>query len=360
MSARTQHRLRPFWIHLQYGRSKSERVLEFNPRGFSTVNDVLKRMKYAHSDLYLCNEHGERLEYEHILEKARTYILKRQPIRQISSSNTPKMVDVFGGSRRSQGRGPRGPRGARGIPGSIKDFCKWMPNSILTQLQNHEEFCYILSSSSDVKGKDGKITEWLCRNKDNSSFIAEIPSELIKIKDNKFALDFKRNRYKSTGQNIFTCEYGCGHFCITFRIDAGEDLQAVVTNYHSPDPLHDFHEIAATTNEIRILGYQNGKPSFVTLQHNCREWTTLFIEYQPSSSGIQGTAMLNNDPTTREEFSFQMPLGFSHGVCIGSRSDGNKFLTGAIHAVESYFREGITEELPPELKKLVIENQMIT
>ena len=80
MSARTQHRLRPFWIHLQYGRSKSERVLEFNPLGFSTVNDVLKRMKYAHSDLYLCNKHGERLEYEHILEKARTYILKRQPI----------------------------------------------------------------------------------------------------------------------------------------------------------------------------------------------------------------------------------------------------------------------------------------
>ena len=70
--------------------------------------------------------------------------------------------------------------------------------------------------------------------------------------------------------------------------------------------------------------------------------------------------MLNNDPTTREEFSFQRPWAYTSGLCIGSRSNDTKFLTGAIHAVESYFREGIAEELPPELKKLVIENQMIT
>ena len=106
------------------------------------------------------------------------------------------MVDIFGGRPRLGGI--RGPRGLPGIAGSINDFCKWLPNSILSQLQTHEEFCFLLSSPSDVaRDKDDKVTQWICRNKKRSNIIAEIAGDLIEVFGNGYALDFQRNRYKS-------------------------------------------------------------------------------------------------------------------------------------------------------------------
>ena len=55
------------------------------------------------------------------------------------------MMNVFGGARSRGGKGPRGPRGFPGKDSSINDFCTWLPNTILKQLEEHEEVCYILS-----------------------------------------------------------------------------------------------------------------------------------------------------------------------------------------------------------------------
>ena len=115
---------------------------------------------------------------------------------------------------------------------------------------------------------------------------------------------------------------------------------------------HEYHEISASTNEICIYGYKNNKPSSVTIQHNCREWTTLLLEYRNLDNVIRGTFIINDDPTTLGEYSFQTPFLCYVGLYIGSRHDNTKFLTGAIHAIESYFRPG--------KETLIIENQMIS
>ena len=271
------------------------------------------------------------------------------------------MVDVFGGSRRSYGRGPRGPKGLPGIPGSINDFCKWLPNSILNQLQTHEEFCYILSSFEDVtKNEKDLVTEWLSRNKRHFNYIAEIPGEFLNIQTSKCKLDFKHNRYKNDEQDIFACLYGSGYFCITFKINQGEELQTIVTNHQiKPDIFHQFHEISACTNEIRIDGYKDNKPSYIIIQHDCRIWTTIFIEYKITSSELLGSYIINNDPSTQGNFSFQKPILCKAGIYLGSRHNNTKFLNGAIHAIESYFVPQ-NENLSPDLQELIIINQMIT
>ena len=50
------------------------------------------------------------------------------------------MVDVFGGSGSVNNRvGPQGIIGPRGLPGSISDFCQWLPKTIIFNLQKYDE-----------------------------------------------------------------------------------------------------------------------------------------------------------------------------------------------------------------------------
>ena len=137
------------------------------------------------------------------------------------------MVDVFGGSRRFQAlRGPRGPRGVPGISGSINDFCKWLPNSVLSQLQQHEESCFLLTNTSDVKlEKKDEVAEWICRNKKHANITAELPGHLIEVPGFGYAVDFQKSRYKTVEMDLFVCTKGYGYFCITFRVDSGEETQ---------------------------------------------------------------------------------------------------------------------------------------
>ena len=60
-------------------------------------------------------------------------------------------MDVFGGART---RGAKGVRCQRGFPGkdsSISDFCTWLPNTILIQIQEHEEVSYLLNPKDPEK-----------------------------------------------------------------------------------------------------------------------------------------------------------------------------------------------------------------
>ena len=54
-------------------------------------------------------------------------------------------MNVFGGARSRGGKGPRGPRGFPGKDSSISDFCTWLPNTILKQIQEHIEVFYLLN-----------------------------------------------------------------------------------------------------------------------------------------------------------------------------------------------------------------------
>ena len=69
------------------------------------------------------------------------------------------MVNVFGGLRRNVGtRGPRGPVGRTGRPG-ILDLSIYLPNTLITNLQSHDEvFCFMIKDlDKDIKPTGDKL-----------------------------------------------------------------------------------------------------------------------------------------------------------------------------------------------------------
>ena len=277
------------------------------------------------------------------------------------------------GEKGSQGQtgkdGEKGPQGQKGKDGEsgMKEFCAWMPNMVIKHLQEEDEYCcfFLTDPKKDIKRNDkNKIVEWFNRNKKQQNIVAEIPAaeDLIKIFSYGYALDFQKSRYWAPEMDLFVCTPGYGYFCITFRVDSsGTEPQALVTNYKPNDPFHQFHEIIVSTNEIRIYGWKNKQLAFTTIHHNCTAWTTLFLEYHTTTrkQGLQGSFIINNDQSTQKSFTFDHPLMCRSGIYIGARKNNTQFMDGAIHAIESYFRELGHEKLPQPLKDLIIKNQMI-
>ena len=77
-------------------------------------------------------------------------------------------MNVFGGTRSRRGKGPRGPRGFPGKDSSINDFCTWLSNKILKQIQEHEEGSYLLNQKNPeedlIRDKNKAILKWKYRN----------------------------------------------------------------------------------------------------------------------------------------------------------------------------------------------------
>ena len=191
-------------------------------------------------------------------------------------------MNVFGQGR-SKNNGPRGRRGFPGREGSINDFCTWLPNTVLHQLQTHEEACYILdvkNPEKDIKREKGKIIEWKSRNPSKESFIGVHPSSsLVQPTPHRYAIDFHQNLYFNIYWMIIHLLEGYGYCCITFKTDSDKE-QILFTNFEKElDPLHQLHEITITNDTINVYGYVKGKLTVHPIQHNCRNWTTFFIDY---------------------------------------------------------------------------------
>ena len=128
-------------------------------------------------------------------------------------------VDFFGrgggasGPRGHNGPpGPPGPRGRTGKPGSINDLCAWMRTMILNTLREEDEQCCFLITSltDDVKrNKKGEVVEWKSRTKDKTkNAIADIPSkDIVKIHDERYALDFHNSFYFADNVHFFPSLY---------------------------------------------------------------------------------------------------------------------------------------------------------
>ena len=68
------------FIYLKYGSEKDGFVIEFEKNCFVTVCDVLERVRCRygeHSNLQLVSKHMTLLKHGHVVEKARTYGVKR-------------------------------------------------------------------------------------------------------------------------------------------------------------------------------------------------------------------------------------------------------------------------------------------
>ena len=271
------------------------------------------------------------------------------------------MVSVYG----DQKEGHRGPRGFPGNDSTISDFCTWLPNAILNQMQEHEQASYLLDPENPEKdlkrGENKTIIEWKSRNVQKGNLIAVHPSSNVEeTPDGQYAMSFDNNLYHAQISFVEAVQ-SYGYLCITFKVDGDDDdEQVLITNYRTRDPVRQFHEISVTSNGIDIYGYLQNKLTHVPIQHNCRNWTTLFLDYtthEPDSTS-EFTYILNNDPKMQGNFTFQCPRASQPGVYVGSRKDGTKPFVGSVHALEMYNTQ-IPKPIPQTLKRLIIKTQQI-
>ena len=260
--------------------------------------------------------------------------------------------------------GPKGDRGPAGSSATMSDLCTWMPNMMLNQLRKEEEAgCYLLTDlSKDIKrNKSGEIVEWTSQSNKKLNLVAKQPSKkIIQLPDEQgYALDFHHSRYRAK-DIIFMGLPGHGYICTTFRTHSVNE-QALITNYNIDNPTYPFNEISVSSTEIQIRGEKAGKSIYLPIQHNCREWTTLFIEWITTPDKINGSYIINNDITSSGTFTFDRFWLCTTAIHVGGRADNTRFLSGVISAIEIYYSPEFNhiEEIPQGLRNLVTKNQMV-
>ena len=69
------------FIHLKYGIDRRMEVMKLDSRHFTTARDILKRVKckFEYCIIHLYNENGIQLKLDDVVDRARVYMIKRQP-----------------------------------------------------------------------------------------------------------------------------------------------------------------------------------------------------------------------------------------------------------------------------------------
>lgn len=273
-------------------------------------------------------------------------------------------MNVFGGATRAIDKGPRGPRGFKGKDSSIDDFCTWLPNTLVNNLQVNDETgaFFIENLEKDIvrKAEGKEITEWISRSKRRGNLIAKKPSsEIEKIeeffRDSRYAMNFKTAHYHALQSPFLGGLKGtCGFICITFRTNSDSAEQVLMSNPTRHHPPTTEYEIKVSATEIIIQTRSNDTKKII--QHPCKEWTTLFIEYNSDDHlshytyDVNGTIGSFTSPSLEREHT---------GFHLGCRWDETCHLDGQIASVETYVNENTAAPLPDTVKNIVINNQRI-
>ena len=265
-------------------------------------------------------------------------------------------MNVFGGQV-SSGKAVRGPRGFRGEHGrsGIIDMAQFLPNSVLHTLQVYdEEGCFRVEDlNKDIKKDKGKIVEWLSRSATKHNLASEMtPPELVDVLPSRHALAFQNTRLVNDNMPFLTNDpITVGFICITFKVTSFEE-QVLVSSFDDPD--EDFKEIQVSRDTI-IIHYGEGEE---IIQHMCTEWTTLYIGYHALLHQTLWDYIIDNDPRTIGSFTSKSILGFSPGMAVGSRYDGDYPFKGEISNIEVYHTSG-QNSFPDPVKNIVISKQLM-
>ena len=268
-------------------------------------------------------------------------------------------MNVFGGATRAMDEGPRGPRGFRGKDSSIVDFSTWLPHTVINNLQVNDENGAFFIENPDkdlIRQKDKTITEWVSRSRRGGNLVAKKPSsDIEKIEHyfatERYAMKFKKTHYQSPDSPFLGGgRLTCGFICITFRTNSEEEQVLMDGNGDSRHPPCEIKLSGATEITIQIHDVKE------IIQHACKKWTTLFIEYNSDRhlshftydvNGIVGSFTSPSTPLER------------WGFHLGCRWNETDYLDGEIASVETYETYNTAAPLPDTLKNIIIKNQRI-
>ena len=234
-----------------------------------------------------------------------------------------------------------------------------MPKTVLRNLQQNDEQCcfFIDDPIKDIKRKGSDIEEWITRSHNKFNLTAERPSKsLTELSNERYAIEFKNTRYVNDDILLYPNHPGTyGFLCVTFRTSS-DHQQALLSNFDVSNS--NFHEICTTSTGIDISGRQKGKSTRVPIQHNCRDWTTLFIEYAAAEQQTQFAYIINADPHLSGTFNLDSIHEETSGCAVGSRYNNTRFFEGEIASIEMYHVK-VNETAPQCLRDLIIKNQLI-
>ena len=278
----------------------------------------------------------------------------------VELTTTIKMVNIFGNQAVRGRKGERGPSGLRGLPGqkgdagSIEDWCMWMGNTVLKNLELYDvKGCFFIDDpSTDVDQKEKTIIKWLSKTlHKKKNLIAEKPmfDGAASYYSDELGL------FQVTPGNCF------GFLCITFKTTSDDKDQVLLSTYQTEGNPYTDISISGAEKNIVITSIKETKNT-ILIENDVKQWTTLYVEYKgyesktteynyivkcSDSKIISGSFLL--------EFSDLAMFGFA----MGSRFNDTGFLKGEISSLEIYHVDDPSKPFPECLKKLILDNHVM-
>jgi len=285
------------------------------------------------------------------------------------------MVNVFGEEVFRVRRGPPGvdglpgPQGSKGDPGEngINLMSVWMSNTLTKSLrENDENGCFFVRNLKDIERDGKKIKRWKTKCLNGKHLNAVRPTEnLIKLPDDQgYAIEFTNSLYIVKIALLMDYRPGYGFFCVTFKTQEVKE-QTLFSNHDKYNLDYPANELLVSKSKISICGVKNEKPATFSIDHDCRDWTTLFVEWNVNKVQNESTFhyIINNDKQLTGSFSFDTFWTTTDFIAVGDR-DGDslyKPFNGQVRAIEFYFSTDILDGkcLPTSLRNKIIESQCV-
>ena len=274
--------------------------------------------------------------------------------------NLALIMNVFGGVQKTT----RGKRGPPGIDASITDLCKWLPRVITKSLQEISQIgSFIIKDlSRDIEKENVKdVNTWISRNTDAKKNLVldkkKKAGKYFPLDSGYYAIRLEKSGYNSDDLSLLSFQKP-GYFCITFRTLSQEN-QVLISDYTTP--LNPFCEIQASRNGIVILILYSRVILRVPIEHNCKDWTTLFIS-QYIANYQRPKMIYKYTVNGKLSGSFKVKTaGEDDGICLGSRwEEPYMYFDGDVACIDFHqsLSEDQFEDIPDCLRDLIISNQM--
>ena len=96
----------------------------------------------------------------------------------------------------------------------------------------------------------------------------------VKLPDDQgYAIEFANSLYVVKIDLLMDFSPGYGFFCATFKTQEVEE-QTLFSNHDKDNPDYPANELLVSKSKISICGVKNEKPATVSIDHDCRDWTT--------------------------------------------------------------------------------------
>ena len=178
--------------------------------------------------------------------------------------------------------------------------------------------------------------------------------DLSKVESDLQDLEVLKSLYKSKTLPVLTTIKGyCSFMCITFKVDSDEE-QVLISN-HTPEieeEEEDYCEISVTATAVKLHIHSEAE----VVQHDCKEWTTLFVECNSDETTTNFKYDINGKVGSYMRASKDIN---EIGVAFGSRYDSSLPTNGQVLALD-FYSINQPSQFPEELKKILIYKHTLT